>query len=182
MTSKLAAIAAALFAAACATMTVSSHMEQGLDTSAYHTFTWGTPDTLPTGDPRLDENPFFKDRVEGAIERGLAVRGIVLTETAPDLTIHYHAVITPRMDVNRIDRDYGYCFDEACSARALEYEEGTLVLDVIDARTNRLIWRGWAQKAVDAALTDRDKMAQDIDEAVRRMLARLPAALPRKQS
>ena len=61
---------------ACAThMTVSSHVEHGLDLSRYQTFNWGPADALPTGDPRLAKNPFFKDRLQGAVEKGLRARG-----------------------------------------------------------------------------------------------------------
>jgi hypothetical protein len=55
------------------------------------------------------------------------------------------------------------------------YEAGTLVLDVVDARTNRVIWRGWAQHGVEDALDNPDKMARQIHEGVTRMLAAFPA-------
>lgn len=178
MTRRLAVVVAVLVGTVgCATMSVSSHMEPRLDTSRYHTFSWGSPDPLPTGDPRLDQNPFFKDHIEGAVERQLALRGVKLADKDADLQIHYHAVITPRLDVNRVDREHGYCFDESCGSRVFEYEQGTLVIDVIDVRTNRLIWRGWAQEAIEPALKNEDRMSKDINEAVRRMLERFPRAL-----
>jgi hypothetical protein len=48
------------------------------------------------------------------------------------------------------------------------------VLDIIDAKTNRLIWRGWAQSRVQELLDDPDRMAQTVREAVERMFERLP--------
>jgi len=62
-------------------------------------------------------------------------------------------------------------------AEVSEYEAGTLVLDVVDTRTNRVIWRGWAQDAVGDMLEDRDTMERKINEAVTRILARLPGTL-----
>jgi hypothetical protein len=137
---KIVTVLLSVYAAAgcAARMTVSSHSERGLDASAYHTFDWGQPDALPVGDPRLDKNPFFKDQLVGAVEKGLARRGIALASTgAPDLLIHYHANISTRIDVNRADSAYGYCLQGACPLDTTAYEAGTLVLDVIDARTNR---------------------------------------------
>ena len=58
-----------------------------------------------------------------------------------------------------------------------EYEAGTLVLDLVDNRTNRLVWRGWAQETVEGVLDNEDEMARQIDEAVTRMMARLPPRL-----
>ena len=169
------------FAGCATTMTVSSYVERDRDFVQYLTYEWGLPDDLPTGDPRLEENPLFLDRLEGAIERGLAAKGFTRlaegtedAEEAADLLVHYHANITQRIDVDSIDREYGYCYVEECQPRVIEFEAGTLVLDVVDARTSRVIWRGWAQDTVSELLDDPDRMAAKIDEAVSRMLERLP--------
>jgi hypothetical protein len=159
-------------------MSVSSHAERGLDFAQYRTYDWGPADALPTGDPRLDKNPFFQDHLQGAVERQLAAKGFARSASGtPDLLIHYHASISQRIDVNRLDREYGYCYDENCLVRVIEYEAGTLVLDIVDTRTNRLIWRGWAQENVEGVIDNQDRMARSIDEAVRRMLRRLPRGL-----
>ena len=169
--------AVALAAAGCAsTMNVSSYVERGLDVTQYRTYDWGPADALPTGDARLDANPFFQDHVQGAVEKQLARKGFArVTVGAADLLIHYHASITNRIDVNRVDRQYGYCYEVECRAGASDYEAGTLVLDIVDTRTNRVIWRGWAQDSVEEALHNPDRMAEQIDEAVTRMMSRLPA-------
>lgn len=160
-----------------ATMTVSSHVDRNLNFAQYRTYDWGPADALPTGDPRLDKDPFFKDQVQGAVEKQLAVRGLELATGTPDLRIHYHAHISQRIDVNSVDRAYGYCSGDDCRAGVTEYEAGTLVLDVMDARTNRLVWRGWAQNSVEDLLDNPDRMARMIDEAVTRMLRQLPRSL-----
>jgi hypothetical protein len=175
MTLKLMTAAAVLAASsACAVaMTVSSHVDRDLNFTQYRTYDWGPADALPTGDPRLDRDPFFKDQVQGAVERQLASRGLELSSTgAPDLLIHYHANITERIDVGRADREYGACPTGDCPD--VWYEAGTLVIDFMDARTNQLVWRGWAQNSVEDMLRDRDKMADTIDQAVTRMLKQLP--------
>src|SRR4051794_22160298 len=131
----------ALMTSGCATMSVSSHVQPNLEMSRYRTFDWGPADALPTGDARFDQDPFFQDHMQGAVERHMAARGFARADNpgAADLVIHYHAVIQSRIDVNRVDRDFGFCYDDACSTRVIEYEAGTLVLDVIDRKTNRLL-------------------------------------------
>ena len=59
----------------------------------------------------------------------------------------------------------------------MQYEAGTLVLDIVDARTSRLMWRGWAQGSVKEMLDHQDVMARRIDEAVTRMFKRFPRPL-----
>ena len=174
---RLAAIALlAALTTACATMSVSSHVETGLDMKPYRTFDWGPADALPTGDPRLDQDPFFKDQVTGAVEKALAGRGLALTSPngKPDLLIHYHANISQRLDVRAADRQFGYCTGDTCSGSVFEYEAGTLVFDVVDARTNKVIWRGWAQDRVEPILENRDVMAKRVQEAVSRIFKQFP--------
>jgi hypothetical protein len=165
-------------ATGCATMNVSSHVQSGIDFSQYRTYDWGPADALPTGDPRLDKDPFFQDHMMGAVEKQMAARGFArATSERPDLLIHYHANITQRLDVSGVDRERGYCYDDDCNIKVLNYEAGTLVLDIVDTRTNRMIWRGWAQDSVEDVLNNRERMARKINEAVARMFARLPSGL-----
>jgi hypothetical protein len=56
-----------------------------------------------------------------------------------------------------------------------EYEEGTLVLDFVDADTKGLVWRGVATDALDAHATPEDRGKQ-IQEAVTKILAKYPPA------
>jgi hypothetical protein len=165
----------ATVAAGCATMLVSSHIQRDVDFGRYRTYDWGPADALPTGDPRLDRNPFFKDHMQGAVERGLARKGLTLsTSGTPDLLIHYHASVTQRIDVDRIDQRYGYCYGNDCNVRLMDYEAGTIVLDVVDTRTNRVVWRGWAQDSLDGVIDNQDRMEKMINQAVAKMLERLP--------
>jgi len=136
-------------------MNVSSYVVRGVDFTQYRTYAWGPTEARPTGDPRLDSNPFFKDRLEGAVEKQLT---------------------TKRFEVNTVDRNRGYCSDD-CEPTAGEYDEGTLVLDIVDARTNKVVWRGSARGVVNGLIDNQNLMEQKIDEAVRRMLESLPRHL-----
>jgi hypothetical protein len=150
---------AALTLAGCATLRVGSHADGGLVWSKYKTFDWGPADALPAGDPRLDKDPHFQDRVEGAIEKAMVAHGFDLAARSepPDLLIHYHASILERLDADQI-----------------RYTAGTLVVDIVDASTNVLLWRGWAQGNIESALRNGDRMRRRIDEGVGRMFETLP--------
>ena len=169
----------ALVITGCATMNVSSHVQRGLDVSRYHTYDWGPADALPAGDPRLEQNPFFQDHLRGEVEKAMTRRGFEWSAAAEraDILVHYHANISERLDVDRFDVQRGYCGENGCDVPTLRYEAGTLVIDVIDARTNRLIWRGWAQSAVKGMLENEDTMARQINEAIARMFEEFPKPL-----
>ena len=83
--------------------------------------------------------------------------------------------MTHRLDPNQFDRANGYCASGDCVPSPVSYEAGTLVIDIVDARSQRLIWRGWAQNDVEDLLRGPDSMIRTIEEAVSRMLRRLPS-------
>ena len=134
-----AAALCALSLTACATtMSVGSHVGRGVDFARYRTYDWGPADDLPTGDPRLDRNPFFQDHLQGAVEQQLAARGFERSVSGiPDLLVHYHASIDQRFDVHDVDRRYGHCLGDDCQPEVTTYEAGTLVLDIVDTRIER---------------------------------------------
>jgi Domain of unknown function (DUF4136) len=163
---------------ACVTIRVGSHMDRGVDFSQYRTYEWGPADALPTGDPRLEEDLFFLDHMQGAVEKALAGRGYRrVTFGRPDVLVHYHAAVSRRIDVSRLDREPSERYDSASNARVVDYEAVTLVLDIVDARTERLVWRGWARDNLGNLLDDHRRMAREISEAVQRMVAQLPRGL-----
>lgn len=157
--------------AGCATLKVNSYLERGADLSKYKTFDWGARDTFATGDPRLDNNPFFENRVKAQVESGLGARGFA-KGAKPDVTVHYHASVTQRIDTNGIDGPTVQCQTPAC--RPFVHDAGTLVIDLVDPATNRVVWRGWADDTLEGAIDNQRWMEQRIDEAVARILARLP--------
>ncbi len=160
---------------ACARISAGADFAPGLDLQPYRTFDWGGGDTLPAGDPRLDNNPFFDARVRAAVERELAAKGISRTSSSPDLLIHYHASVRQRMDVIRSDEVRGYTFGGVnTSEKVLAYDEGTLILDVAEAKAKRILWRGWVQTDVDGLMSDQREMEKRIGVSVKKMLSNFP--------
>lgn len=153
-------------------MNVASHIQPDVDFTRYRTWDWGQADALPTGDPRLDNNQFFNDYLQGAIERAMARGGYAQSPrgASPDLRVHYHANINQRFQVNEpID-----CSTGNCQPNVIDYEQGTLVIDVLDIKTNRVVWRGWAQDSMQGIIDNQDRLERQVDEAVRKMFARFP--------
>jgi hypothetical protein len=166
---------AALATAGCATMQVNSYLARGNDFSRYHTYAWAPSDQLRTGDPRLDNNPFFLERLQTDVDQHLARRGLEkgAADTA-DLLIHYHVSITQEINANEVDQPYGYT---CAGCEPYVYDAGTLLIDFVDRQTNALVWRGWAEGSMDNAIDNQSLMEQKIDDSVTRILKKLPPAL-----
>jgi hypothetical protein len=162
---------AAIGTAGCSALRVNAYQEPGFDVARYRTFAWASHDAFSTGDPRLDNNRFFIERVQRAVERELALRGLERDAAAPDVTLHIHA---------RFDQRIRQADLEPASAPGSQrgqtevYEAGTVLLDVVDRRTERVAWRGWAEGAFDGVVDDQDWLDATIDKTVTKILARFP--------
>jgi hypothetical protein len=57
-----------------------------------------------------------------------------------------------------------------------QFQEGTFILDLIDARTEKLVWRGIAEGVLDDS-TSPEQMDRDVNDMVKRLLANYPPQL-----
>jgi hypothetical protein len=155
-------------------MQVNSFIERGADISRYHSYQWAPADTQATGDPRLDNNPFFAERLQMEVDKQLGSRGFEKTSAdTPDLVVHYHASVAQEIDANGADQRSVSCED----CEPYVYDAGTIVVDLVDARTKRLVWRGWAEGSLDGAIDNQTFMERRVGEAVARIMERLPRSL-----
>lgn len=168
----LAGVAAMTFAA-CAVVSVRSYSSRGFDLGRYHTYAWKPADSHGTGDPRLDNNRFFEERVRQQVDQQLAARGFEKTVGTPDLVVHYHASFRQELELREENQQYAPCVPEDCGASV--YDAGTLVVDLVDARTETLVWRGWAEGSMDGVIDDQAWLEERVDAAVLRIFQRLPS-------
>jgi hypothetical protein len=158
---------------ACAPLRVDTYLDRHADVTGYRSYAWAENDAFATGDPRLDNNRFFVQRIEEAVDMQLAARG--LEKTTPgtaEVLIHIHARMEQQVEPARIDRIDGHCVDNDC--RPVVYDVGTLMVDVMEARRNRLVWRGWAERAFDGVIDDQRALERTVDDVVARIMARWP--------
>jgi hypothetical protein len=55
----------------------------------------------------------------------------------------------------------------------VEYEAGTLLLEFMDARSGKLVWRGVAKGSVDPKSSP-ERRDENVKEAVRKLLKKFP--------
>ena len=157
----------------CAPVRVNSYVGRDVDLRRYHTYAWAPADTFSTGDARLDNNTFFIERVQRAVDGHLRQKGFEkVAGGQPDVVIHYHARIGQRIDSGEFHPGQPGC--QAGGCRPSVYDAGTLLIDFMDPRSNQLMWRGWAERGLDGVIDDQTWMDATIDDAVTRIMARLP--------
>jgi len=152
--------------------------DSSADFGSYATYAWEEAEPLPTGDPRLDGNPIFQDRVRTSVSSALAGHGLRQVESSPDLLVHTHVSVRDRVEVHEADRSAGYdvSSDYGPGTQVYQYEEGTLVVDLVDAEAMRVIWRGWIRTDVSRALSDPVALERLVDAAVEQLFRSYPPA------
>jgi hypothetical protein len=84
----------------------------------------------------------------------------------------------PRLNKDPADRPHGHGVvrtREDC--KPFIYDAGTLVIDLVDARTNRVVWRGWSEGTVDGVVDNQRWMEGRIDDDVTRIFKQLPSRI-----
>ena len=171
-----AALAAAALVSACGLGVVAgADSSPFLDFARYQSFQWDRPDDRPVGDPRLQDNPFFEQRLRASVALELADHGIRQNADGPALLVHHHVTVRSRFDVYEADVREGYSATRRNeSPQVIEFDEGTILVDIADAENRQIIWRGWAQFDITRALADPEVMERAIEEAVRKMFEHFP--------
>lgn len=172
------ALSAALILGACASgldLQAGADYSTSVDFGRYATFTWDEPDDRPVGDPRLENNELFETRVHAAVAFELSRAGIRESNSGPGLIVHHHATVRNRVEVYQVDAEAGYSSsDYGEGTQVLQYDQGTIMVDLADAETRDLLWRGWAQFDIGRALTDPEVMVEAINEAIAAMFEDFP--------
>lgn len=148
---------------------------------------WKTYAWLPAkegGDTRAS-NSLVGNRVKRAVDSVLAARGF--TEGAnPDFLVGWHLSIEGKMDVNTVNNYYGYGWGRwygpgypgYSSTTVREYDEGTLLIDMVDARAKELAWRGQGKGEIKPDLEPAER-EQRITMAVSMILETFPPTTPK---
>ena len=169
-------VSLAVWFAGCAPVTINSYTEPGANFGSYATFGWAPGEERPTGDPRLDNNPFFAERLKTEVEQQLGRRGYVSgTDEEPDLLVRTLISLRDEVNTNRYERELQPTSPPGERPQPFVFEASTLWITVVDRRTNTVIWRGWAEGTFDGVIDDQTVMERKIGELVARILATLPA-------
>jgi hypothetical protein len=102
----------------------------------------------------------------------------VAVDGTPDVLVAYHASFDRDLQINGFSSGWGgYRFGgtRTGSARAEEILVGTLAVDIVNAATKTIVWRGMATKEVDVKANP-DKREKNINKAAEKLFKNYPAA------
>jgi hypothetical protein len=164
------------------------------DFSVYHSYAW-LPDQIDTTDMPYN-NGIIRDNIRNYFGQSMAIRGYIVNLDSPDVLLSIVVLNkkkerlireTPEPDYCRYYRgsiyyfpyrgDYYYsqpfiyCYPASYYTKKYEYMEGSITLNVVDRKQDKLIWSGTARGDIyDAAYINKN-----IHPAVKAIMKKYPA-------
>jgi len=166
----------------CSSIRVSQDYDPSRDFSSLRTYAWQREKQPETGDIRVD-NSLLDTRFRSAIDDALAKKGFQkTTQGKPDFYVAYTYQIDSKIESSNVTLGVGVGRSSRgryggvgvhSGGQVREYDEGLLVIDLVDAATGSLMWRGTGTARVDPG-ADPEKSVKAIHAGVEQILAQFP--------
>jgi len=160
---------AMLFAAALSAQQVKTDYDREINFDHYKTYSWQKVQT---------QDPLWVDRIKGAVNAALTAKGLTLVESGGDVAI---VAVEATQDQRTLNTFYdglsggwrwrGFGGFGEATTTVDTYKVGTLVVDLFDASTKTLIWRG---SSSDTLSDKSDKNIKNLDKGVQKIFEHFP--------
>src|ERR1700726_1790112 len=164
----LASVGIALLAASAAfAQQVKTDYDRSANFSQYKTYSWEKVQT---------QDQLWVDRIKQAVNTALAAKGLTPVESGGDIAIVAIEMTKNQQTLNTFYDGFGGGwrwgggFGNATTT-VDNYKVGTLVVDLFDANTKQIIWRG---SSSDTLSDKSDKNIKNLDKGVQKMFDHYP--------
>jgi hypothetical protein len=167
------AILATVAAAACSTLQTTADWDRTKDFSKYKTWTWKDDDSI--------KNDILAKRIQAGVTAELNKKGLSENNASPDLWVVAHARLDKQVVVDYYNSGWGYGWYGGyygggmtmTTATAREIPVGTLIVDLVDAKSKSLAWRGIATDTLKPERSS-DEKQKALGEALAEMFKDYP--------
>jgi hypothetical protein len=145
---------------------VKTDYDRNANFSQYKTYSWGK---VKTSDPLWD------DRIKSAVDATLVAKGWTQVESGGDVSVMAVEMTKDQQTLNTFyNGGFGRWrwggFGDATTTTET-YKVGTLVIDLFDSQTKKLLWRG---SSSDTLSDKSDKNIKNLDKGVKKMFNHFP--------
>jgi hypothetical protein len=145
---------------------VKTDYDRNANFAQYKTYSWERVET---------RDPLMVDRIKSAVNGSLAAKGLTEVPTGGDLSIVAIEVTHNQQTLDTFYNNFGGGrrfggFGEATTTTET-YRVGTLVVDLSDPATKKLVWRG---SASDTLSDKSEKNIDNLDKGVVKMFKKFP--------
>jgi len=169
----------ALLMISCSSVRVATDYDTKVDFNQYKTFAF-----YKTGIDKANISDLDKKRIMRAVESELLAKGMTKSST-PDVLVSLFTKSRER--VNIVDNNWGYGYgwgwnpwmwNGANRLNVNQYTEGTLFLDILDAKKKELVWQGIGTGALK--ISNVEKREARIKEFVGEIMSKYPPGSEKK--
>ncbi|MEH6552337.1 MAG: DUF4136 domain-containing protein [Pseudomonadales bacterium] len=190
VTSFLTVAFCALFLAACSSVNINEDYDENIDFNKLKTFTWHSKDNADPAIVNYLGGDIFVQRLAQTVRESLTAKGFTFVESGADFLVNYDVMTEARQDIRTYNTYGGYAPGwgyggggygyggygggmGSSQTSVTNYTQGTLVLDVINPTTNKLMWRGAADGRLPKK-SDASKRDEDMKEVVDSIFENFP--------
>lgn len=160
-----------IFQTGCYSLVASSAYDPNFTFDSLRTYAW-LPEVGYEKTGIVKTQPAIDQSIKSIIEEVVRNQGYLQVKRDPNFYLTYHAAIETKLDAYNLNKYYSSPYGikntywQSWSdpyAISRDYEKGTLVIDIIHARSQQLIWRGSA----NANFFNKPKDSMNTDNVVR---------------
>jgi hypothetical protein len=130
-----------------------------------------------------------QSRIISAVKSQMTKKGFQEVEN-PDLKVNAVIILQDKKSVTANTDYYGYggyyrpyawgggMSSSSTTYNVTNYKDGSLIIDIVDAKTDKLVWEGIGNKEIDKPASDPDKA---INDAVAQIMAGFPPGAQNKK-
>ena len=127
---------------------------------------------------KANDNTLFSDRIIKALNSNLESKNYKrASEKEADLIFVFHTNVADKTQVSTeyISMGRGYRFGGMmASTSSYDYREGTIVIDALNPKTKKIVWRGIGTKELSQKNTPQEK-TQAITRVIDKIMEKFPA-------
>lgn len=160
----------------CSSLTVNYDYDQNVDWGKYRSYAWMDKPDAPTNPTQpMPDTQLWDQRFASSVQYEMGERGIIERDD-PDLLVVYHFGSTEKIQVT----DWGYRYSDyywGYGGRQIDvyqFTEGSLVIDLIDAETKNLVWRGTGTGVVEQTQRSPEEWQKRIDNIIHKIMESFP--------
>ena len=158
-----------LFGSALPAQQVRTDYDRSANFAQYKTYSWEQVKT---------RNPLYVDRIKSAVDAALAAKGWNRVESGGDVSIVAIGITREEETLNTFYDGFGGGwrwrgfggFGEATTTIDT-YRVGTLIVDLFDTKTKKLLWRG---SSSDTLSNNSDKNIKNLDKGIEKLFKNFP--------
>ena len=136
------------------TITVDSELRPNIDFSHYKSYVWASQ-----LDNKLDPatSLILKEQVQDAVGYALDGRGYTFVPQSPDLLVNFQVFDKPTTIRGYVGGDATYVTPGLNSDKDISVNAGTILVNLVDSRTDQVVWQGLASGLTSSNGFDRQK-------------------------